>query len=509
MKNTNQIRAGALLSYFAIAFNILAGLIYTPWMIGEIGQSHYGLYTLATSFITLFTIDFGMSAAATRFISKYRAEGDEERVFRIVGLIYKLYLLIDLLLLVVLFVLFFFLDVIYANLSPEELAVFKGLYLIVGAYTVLSFPFTTTNGMLMAYEQFKPLKLCDIFHKLLIILLMVAALLAGQGVYALVLVNSVTGILTIAAKLLLIRKKTPIRPRFRGTARGELSQFFGFSAWTTVASVAKRLIFNITPTIIAAVSISGAAGVAVFGLASTIEGYVFTFANAIDGMFMPRVSGLVRGENSRERLLSLMIKIGRLQCMIIGILVVGFVALGQAFITDIWNKPDFGESYLCAILLILPSFLYLPMQIANTTVTVENKVRLRAYVYIAMGLINVALSLVLSHFFGALGASLSIFIAYLFRSVAMAVIYKRALGFDMGRFFRGTYLRLVPQLLLTLGIGLLFSHLNPIGNPYLKFLADGAVLVLSYFLIMWVCGFNSYEKGLLRSLTLRLRHKKT
>ena len=74
MNSSKQIKLGALMSYFAIAFNMIAGLIYTPWMISEIGSSNYGLYTLATSLITLFVMDFGMSAAVTRFISKYRAE---------------------------------------------------------------------------------------------------------------------------------------------------------------------------------------------------------------------------------------------------------------------------------------------------------------------------------------------------------------------------------------------------------------------------------------------------
>jgi O-antigen/teichoic acid export membrane protein len=49
-----QIKLGALMSYFTIAFNIVAGLIYTPWMVGQIGQADYGLYTLAISFISLF-----------------------------------------------------------------------------------------------------------------------------------------------------------------------------------------------------------------------------------------------------------------------------------------------------------------------------------------------------------------------------------------------------------------------------------------------------------------------
>ena len=40
--------------------------------------------------------------------------------------------------------------------------------------------------------------------------------------------------------------------------------------------------------------------------------------------------------------------------VIIGAIVTGFIAFGESFIIHIWNKPDFAESYLCAILLIIP-----------------------------------------------------------------------------------------------------------------------------------------------------------
>ena len=50
------------------------------------------------------------------------------------------------------------------------------------------------------------------------------------------------------------------------------------------------------PSILAAVS--GAKAAALFGIASTLEGYVFTFSDAINGMFLPKT---VRASYSSER----------------------------------------------------------------------------------------------------------------------------------------------------------------------------------------------------------------
>lgn len=439
MNSSKQIKMGALLSYIAIAFNMIAGLIYTPWMISKIGQGNYGLYTLATSLITMFVMDFGMGAAVARFVSRYNAQGDQKAVNDFLGVVYKLYLAIDAVIFTALIVVYFFIGTIYTKLSPSELETFKVLYVIVALFSVISFPFTNLNGILTAYEKFIQLKICDLFHKVFIIAAMVIALLLDYGVYALVTVNAIAGILTILCKLIIIRKRTQVRVNFRFFEKRILKEIFGFSVWTTVGSIMQRLIFNITPTIIAAVSETGAAGVAIFGLSATIEGYVYTFATAINGMFMTRISKIIVSGKKEEQLMPLMIKVGRIQMMIIGLLTVGFIALGKSFIVDIWNKPDFLLSYFCAIALIIPSLFYLPMQIGNTTLIVENKVKLQAYVFIIMGIINVACSLVLSKFYGALGAALSIFIAYMVRTILMGIIYHKILKLDMITFIKKVF----------------------------------------------------------------------
>ena len=51
-----QIKAGAIMSYIGIIVNMIAGMVYTPWIIRNIGQSGYGLFTLASSLICLWSI---------------------------------------------------------------------------------------------------------------------------------------------------------------------------------------------------------------------------------------------------------------------------------------------------------------------------------------------------------------------------------------------------------------------------------------------------------------------
>ena len=98
MKASQQIKFGAILSYIGIGINIISGLLYTPWMIYSIGRENFGLYTLALSVISLFAFDFGLSAAVTRFIARYLAQGRQDKANNCIALVYRIYIFIDIVL---------------------------------------------------------------------------------------------------------------------------------------------------------------------------------------------------------------------------------------------------------------------------------------------------------------------------------------------------------------------------------------------------------------------------
>ena len=208
---SKQIKVGAIISYLSIFVNIVAMLFYTPWMKDQVGLSDYALFNLAHSFVAMFLMDFGIGAAVSRFVSKYRAQGDQQAVNNLVGLVYKLFLLIDLVIFVVLVVLYFFIDIIYEGLTPAEIEKFRTLYLIIGAFSVFSFPFTTLNGIFNAYEQFVPLKMCDMLQKLLSTGAIILVLLFGGDVISLVTVHALSGILAVLAKWVLLKRTTPVK----------------------------------------------------------------------------------------------------------------------------------------------------------------------------------------------------------------------------------------------------------------------------------------------------------
>ena len=488
--SSQQLKLGAIISYLAIGINIISGLFYTPWMIHSIGRENYGFYTFALSVITLFVFDFGLSAAVTRFIARYLAQDRQDKANDCIGLVYRLYIIIDIILFLILIGVYFFIPQIYKELTPHEIEQFKVVYSMAAIYAVVSFPFIPINGVLTAHECFIQLKVCDVLHKLIIVAAMTACLLLGYGLYALVMVNAISGVLIIAFKLWCIKRYTPQKTSWHYFNKAELKEIAGYSGWVTVIALAQRCIFNLAPSILGV--LSGSTAIAIIGIAMTLEGYTFTFANALNGMFLPRVSRIV---NDKGDVVPLMIRVGRIQIIVIGLIVSGIICLGKEFIL-LWVGSEFMESYACAVLIILPSFFHLPQTIGNETIYAKNKVKKLAVVYIVMAIINILGAILLSPIMGATGICLSIFIAYMVRTIGMDIIFYKNLNIDIFTFFKESYIQMAPLFILCMIIGFTLQYIIPIGGWH-GLIIKCIIYCASFGVIMYFFSLNQSEKQLL------------
>lgn len=499
--SNQQIKYGAILSYIGIVVYILIGLLYTPWMIKVIGKNDYGLYTLAYSVISFFLFDFGISTAIQRFVAKYLAEGNKEKVNNCISIIYKLYLYIDVLIIIILASIFFFIPDIYKELSQVQLERLKMVFLIAGAFGVFAFPFIPLNGILSAHEQFVQLKICDLIGKVLTVSVNVVCLYLGGGLYSIVITNVTVGIIVIITKLIIVNRGTSVTINWGYQNKTEMKELLSFSGWTTIVAICQRCIFNIAPTILG--MFVGAEVIAVFGISVSLEAYTFTFAFALNGLFLPKISRLIA---EKESLLPLMIRVGRIQIFTIGAVVIGFIVVGKDFI-NAWLGQGFEDAYLCTLLLISPSFFILPADIAEQTLIASDKVKFRAYVYMLMAATNIALSYVMMAWFGLIGLALSIFIAYMVRSLALYYTYYRILKIDVLNFLYNSYIKMGLGLLIALVASYYVSNLvsNYIFisgwyNVILKILITSTIYLVSMILF----ALNTSEKKLLITMINKL-----
>lgn len=491
----SQIKHGAILSYVNIGIYILTGFLYTPWMIRCIGQADYGLYTLAMSVISLLAFDFGLGNATSKFICEYLAEGRQDKVDNLLGVIYKLYLGIDVLILLIFTGIYIFLPEIYHGLSDPEISKFKILFIIAASYCLFSFPFIPQTGILTGYEHFVALKGSEVFNRIFVVATMAVCLLCGYGLFALVIVNSLGGILTILLRLYYIRKDTPLKINFSFWEKDEFKKIVRFITWVTVVALAERMILNIAPSILGVYENSTM--IAILGIAIIIESYFFLFGSSVGGgLFLPKVSRMLQADDV-ESVLELMTRLGRLLLFVCGFIFIWFIFFGQQFIS-LWVGDNYELVYPVAILLLIPNMIYLPQEIGMTYIVATNTVKYQAFAYLGVAAVNLAISFPLTYYFGLLGLASALFISLMLKSAFLNVVFYRKLKLNVFKFFRDCFGKVLPSLIIASVIFFLIGVL-PLEQWY-WYVAKNLIAVVAYCVIIWKVGANSYEKSLLKSL---------
>ena len=73
----NQLKAGVILTYLSSGMSTLIALVYTPIMLGILGQSEYGIYTLVNSVVAnLAILSLGFGSSYMRFYSRCKVKND-------------------------------------------------------------------------------------------------------------------------------------------------------------------------------------------------------------------------------------------------------------------------------------------------------------------------------------------------------------------------------------------------------------------------------------------------
>ncbi len=493
--SNRQIKIGSIISYFTIGFSVLSGLIYTPWMISIIGQANFGLFILATSLVTMVTIDLGLSSAVTRFVSKYRAENDTESIRNFLGITYKIFIALSILFLIILTAVYFNVDGIFLKLTAEELAKVKVLLAIAGLFAVISFPFQPLDGLLVSGEWFIFQKSTQLITKVLNVVLMVIALLMGYGLYALVVVNVVCNLIVLVMKLYFLRKKDPQQIAWNGFDKNYAKEIFSFSLWVMVISIAQRLILGITPSVLGMTS--GSKEIAIFSAAIVIEGYIWTIASVFAGMFLPKVSKLIYGENSNpDAVQELMIKVGRIQFILLSAVVSIFIVAGKDFFLN-WLGVSFEKSYTVTIFLILPGLITIPQEIASTALIASNNVKYSAYSRLIVAFISIVFSYLLSLKYGAIGSAVAIFAGYIVGGViVLNYFYVKVLKINVWRFFKKCQIALSVPFIFVILTGIMLNYFFVEVSWFYTIMKIGILLIV-FVLFSYFTGINKYEKDLI------------
>lgn len=481
----------SLLSYLSVVFYVIAGFLYTPYLVKTLGMSDYGIYALAASLIGYFSLDFGIGAAQTRLAAKYIAEGINWKIRDMLGITTRIFLTIDGIILLVLCVVYTYSEDIFTNLTAQELVRFKNVFLITSLYVLVNFPMLPLKGLYQAFDRMLELTLIELIYKMSNILCIVLALYWGWGIYGVVCVNVGTNIITQLFRLYYIFKQEKLAIHIHAKDKSVVSFITSFSLWATVAMIADKFFFGIIPFLLAA--FSNTTEVAFFAIVISIEGYTLSISRSLSGIFLPRVMKMVVSGQTRSDKTALMIRIGRIQLYIVGLIITGLISLGQEFIFH-WLGTGFDKSYYCLLLVMFPCMFHLTQTIAEELLLATNNVRYRAYSYVVGSSLSVLSIVFLSPKYGALAAAIGVCLSFLVaHNFLIDLFYHKKIGVDMITFFKKCHFQIMPSLFICCMIGFFLQNYI-VTQSFITFLIKGAAWVCISVVILWTLAFNSEEK---------------
>lgn len=494
-KPINQLRTGILLSYLNLALGAFIPFVYTPLMLSLLGQAEYGLYSLSNSVIGYLTLlSFGFGTTIVRYISKYRAEGrkrEEEEAF---GFFLLLYCVLALLVMVGGVLLSANVSNIFEKgLTDGEILKMRSLTLIMTFNTALSFPLSVFSSMAIAHERYFFRKVMDIISTIAVPIANLIALYLGFASVGMALAGTAVQLLLAPISVGYCFRELQLRPRFVKLPGKLVREMLGFSLFVFIGTLIDMLFWTTDKVILG--MLASTSVVAIYNVGATFNSIVTNLSTSISGVLVPRITGIV-ATHPREAWTEIFIKVGRLQFIIVALIVSGFTVFGQTFVL-LWAGSEYASSYWVAAFTLFPMCIPLIQSTAKSIVVAQNKHQFRSIVYLIIAIANVISTYLIVPYMGIIGAALCSCVSYLLgQGLIMNIYYYKVTGLDIPLFWKNILkMAIVPSLMLV--AGLMLNRVVVIDN-WITFFAGVVLYTAVYATLMYRFAMNDYEKNIIR-----------
>jgi len=332
-------------------------------------------------------------------------------------------------------------------------------------------------------------------------IVMLPLLLMGMGSVALVVVTLVLSVVTDVSSIIFCRRKLGMRITFGRFDFSLLREMAGFSFFIFLNMIIDQINWTVDTTLLGI--ISGTAATAVYGVGSQLHRYYMTLSTSISGVFVPQINRIVAKGESDEKLTQLFTRVGRIQFMLLMLVLTGFIFVGEPFI-EAWGGGEYEGAYPIALLLMVPVTIPLIQNLGIEIQRAKNKHQFRSKIYFFMALFNVAISIPLGMRWGGLGCAMGTAISMLVcNGAVMNWYYHTHIGLDM-KYFWKSILSIVPSFAVPVALGMLAVRLY-------DFAGYGGVLLFAlpycavYAASVYALAMNGEEKDLVRAVGRRLK----
>lgn len=471
-------------------------------MLRMMGQSEYGLYALVISVVsTLVLLDFGIAAAIIRYTAQFRANGETERLYSMFGMFVLLYSLIGIICLILGIIIGNNVEALFGNaMSVEEISKTKLMVIMISMYIAFTFPLSIFGSIIIAYENFIFQKLINILSVVLMPCIMIPLLLLGYKSVAMATVLVLVGLITLSINIWFCIARLKIKIEFSNLDYKLIKDIAPFIGFVFLKMILDRVYWSTGQFVLGA--FAGTASIAIFSISLQMRGYFYVFANAINGVFLPKLTILAAKNCSIKLISDLFIKISRIQLHILGYILCGYLIFGQIFI-DLWAGKEYHDSYLISLIIIIPYIIPLVQGLSGAILLAYNRQSFQVTVFFLIALIVLGLSFLLGKNMGGLGCAIALAISIIVGEILlMNWYYWKKIGLDIPLFWK-EFLRItIPISIVAFGFKYFVSITNI--SSFSILIAYIVLFSIVYFPLIIPFACNQYEKKLLKNILIRV-----
>lgn len=496
MQSSKEIKIGAILSYVIIVINMLIGILYTPILTAKLGQTEYGLYSLVTSVISYLTIlDFGFGNAIIIYTTRYRNQKEKDKEQKLHGMFFIIYSIIGIIAGIIGAFLWLNVDRLFGNtMSTYELEKAKILMGILTLNLVITFPLSVFSSIITSYEKFVLQKVLNIIRIVLNPIVMIVLLNLGYKSIALVILTTVLNIGTLIINCIYCRKELKIKLKFGKIDFKLLREIMAYSVWIFLNSIMDKINWSVDQFVLGIYS--GSVAVAIYSVASQLNQMYINFSTAISGVLLPKVTKMENDNATDEEFTDIFIKTGRVQYIVMALILSGFILYGKEFINIMWVGPEYSESYIIACILMIPSIVPLIQNVGLNILQAKNKYKFRVIILMVFAIMNIIISIYLSKIYGGIGAALGTAISTILGTViSMNIFYYKKVGINIIEFWRNIIKMSIPMIFVII-FAVIVKMILPINNEIIL-IAQIIFYALVYCFVIYKFSINEYEKQLI------------
>lgn len=492
----NELKAGAALNYVSIVLHMVVGLIYTPYMLHMLGQSEFGLYSLAASIIAYLTVlDLGFGNAIIRYTAKFRAEGRQREQEEMFGMFLLLYVGIGVVAVVAGSVLTLNVDRLFsAKMTTAEVERTRIMLWLMTFNLAFTFPMSIWGSIMTAYERFVFQRIVSIVRGVLNPVVMVVLLVVGYKAIAMVVVTTTFNVVTLLLNYWYCKHRLYIHVRFARFRWAFLKEVSIYSFWIFLNVIMDRIYWSTGQFVLGIYK--GSVAIAVYSVAIQLQQMYMMFSTAISSVFLPRVTSMVAKGNDRSTVSDLFIRTGRIQYIVMAYILTVFIVLGQPFI-HLWAGAGYEDSYIIALLFFIPLTVPLIQNLGVIILQARNEMKFRSILYIIIALASLGLSIPLTKYYGGIGCAVGTATALTVgQIIIMNIYYRRKQSIAIGRFWREIgRMSVVPLMMGSVSLGMIaLLHINLLSVS--RFALGVVIFSIFYLPLFWRFSMNDNERAL-------------